>query len=58
MELGTYLHDKRIIVENSLKDVFSSFKNTPGILRDAMEYMLFSNGKRIRPRLAIGACES
>lgn len=58
MELGTYLHDKRIIVENSLKDVFSSFKNTPGILRDAMEYMLFSNGKRIRPILAIAACEA
>ncbi len=58
MELGTYLHDKRIIVENSLKDIFSSFKNTPGILRDAMEYMLFSNGKRIRPILAIAACEA
>ncbi|MCX5808684.1 MAG: polyprenyl synthetase family protein [Proteobacteria bacterium] len=58
MELGAYLHDKRIIVENTLKDVFASFKTTPGMLRDAMEYMLFSNGKRIRPILAIAACEA
>ena len=58
MELGTYLHDKRIVVENTLKDIFASFKTTPGTLRDAMEYMLFSNGKRIRPILAIAACEA
>ena len=58
MELGAYLHDKRIIVENTLKDVFASLKTTPGMLRDAMEYMLFSNGKRIRPILAIAACEA
>ncbi len=58
MELGTYLHDKRIIVENTLKDVFASFKTTPGMLRDAMEYMLFSNGKRIRPILAVATCEA
>jgi geranylgeranyl diphosphate synthase type II len=58
MELGAYLHDKRIIVENTLKDIFASFKTTPGMLRDAMEYMLFSNGKRIRPVLAVAACEA
>ena len=58
MELGAYLHDKRIIVENTLKDIFASLKTTPGMLRDAMEYMLFSNGKRIRPILAVAACEA
>jgi geranylgeranyl diphosphate synthase type II len=58
MELGAYLHDKRIIVESTLKDIFASFKTTPGMLRDAMEYMLFSNGKRIRPVLAVAACEA
>ncbi|RPJ58336.1 MAG: polyprenyl synthetase family protein, partial [Dehalococcoidia bacterium] len=57
-ELGVYLHDKRIIVENALKDIFVSFKATPGVLRDAMEYTLFSNGKRIRPILAIATCEA
>lgn len=58
MELGAYLHDKRIIIENTLKDIFASFKTTPGTLRDAMEYMLFSNGKRIRPILAVATCEA
>lgn len=58
MDLSTYLHEKRIIIENALKDIFVSFVATPGVLRDAMEYMVFSNGKRIRPILAIAACEA
>ncbi|MBP8625999.1 MAG: polyprenyl synthetase family protein [Syntrophorhabdales bacterium] len=57
MELLGFLHEKRIVIENVLKDIFVSFSSTPGVLRDAMEYMLFSNGKRIRPILAIAACE-
>ncbi len=58
MELSAYLHEKRIIIENALKDIFVSFVSTPGVLRDAMEYMVFSNGKRIRPILAIATCEA
>lgn len=58
MDLGTFLHDKRIIVDNVLKDIFASLQTTPGRLRDAMEYSLFSNGKRIRPILAIATCEA
>ena len=58
MDLGTFLHDKRIIVDNALKDIFASFQTTPGALRDAMEYALFSNGKRIRPILALATCEA
>lgn len=58
MDLSTYLHDKKIIVENTLKDICTSFISTPGVLRDAMEYMLFSNGKKIRPVLAIATCEA
>ncbi|HOJ71306.1 MAG TPA: polyprenyl synthetase family protein [Syntrophorhabdaceae bacterium] len=58
MDLLSFLHEKRIIVENALRDIFVSFGSTPGVLRDAMEYMLFSNGKRIRPILAIAACEA
>ncbi len=58
MDLATYLHDKKIVVENTLKDICTSFTTTPGILRNAMEYMLFSNGKKIRPILAIAACEA
>jgi geranylgeranyl diphosphate synthase type II len=58
VDLASYLHDKKIIVENMLRDICTSFVSTPGILRNAMEYMLFSNGKKIRPILAIAACEA
>ncbi len=58
VDLSTYLHDKKIIVENTLKDICTSFISTPGVFRDAMEYMLFSNGKKIRPVLAIATCEA
>lgn len=58
MELSAYMHEKRIIIENTLKDIFVSFVSTPGVLRDAMEYMVFSNGKRIRPILTIAAYEA
>ncbi len=58
MDLATYLREKQIVVEESLKDIFSSLKTSPSVLRDAMGYMLFSHGKRIRPILAIAACEA
>ncbi len=58
MDLSTYLHDKKIVVENTLKDICASFISPPGVLRDSMEYMLFSNGKKIRPVLAIATCEA
>jgi geranylgeranyl diphosphate synthase, type II len=58
VDLGSYLHEKKIVVEETLKDIFSSFHKTPGVLRDAMEYTVFSNGKRIRPVLAIAVCEA
>lgn len=58
MNLNTYLHEKKIVVENALKDIALSFHSAPAQLRDAMEYMLFSNGKRIRPILAITTCEA
>ncbi|HEY3278537.1 MAG TPA: farnesyl diphosphate synthase [Syntrophorhabdaceae bacterium] len=57
-DLASYLREKQIIVENSLKDLFSSLKTPPSVLRDSMGYMLFSHGKRIRPILAIAACEA
>jgi geranylgeranyl diphosphate synthase, type II len=58
VDLGTFFHDKRIIVDNALKDIFASFQTMPGTLRDAMEYALFSNGKRIRPILTLATCEA
>lgn len=58
MDLNKYLLDKKIVVEKALKDIALSFHDSPAPLRNAMEYMLFSNGKRIRPILAITACEA
>jgi geranylgeranyl diphosphate synthase, type II len=58
VNLNNYLHEKKIVVENALKDIALSFHSAPAQLRDAMEYMLFSNGKRIRPILAITTCEA
>lgn len=58
MNLSSYLHEKKIVVENTLREIASSFQGAPTVLRDAMGYMLFSNGKRIRPILAIAACEA
>ncbi len=58
MELAAYLREKQIFVEDGLKEIFSSLKTSPSQLRDAMGYMLFSHGKRIRPILALAVCES
>lgn len=58
MDLVSYFREKQIIVEENLKEIFLSLKTSPAVLREAMEYMLFSHGKRIRPILAIAACES
>jgi len=57
VDLNKYLHDKKILIENTLKDIALSFHDCPASLRDAMEYTLFSDGKRIRPILAITTCE-
>jgi geranylgeranyl diphosphate synthase, type II len=57
-DLSAYLREKQIVVEDSLKEIFSSLKTSPSVLRDAMGYMLFSHGKRIRPILSIAVCEA
>ena len=58
MDLATYLAEKRVLAGDRLRAIFSALPASSGILRDAMEYSLFSDGKRIRPALAIAACEA
>lgn len=58
MDLQNFLAAKKVIVENYLRTVFSSLSGRSGILKEAMEYSVFSNGKRVRPALAIAACEA
>jgi len=58
VDLTAYLTEKRTIIDNAMREIFDSFHTVPGVLRDAMEYMVFASGKRIRPILAIAACEA
>lgn len=58
MDLKAYLQDKRLIVEQALKDVML---RPEGLLAEhikAMSYSLFAGGKRVRPILCIAAAES
>ena len=58
MNLTSFLAENRVLVEDKLRTLFSTFPGLSSALRDAMEYSLFSEGKRIRPGLAIAACEA
>jgi geranylgeranyl diphosphate synthase type II len=58
VDVLSFLAETRVLVENKLRAFFSTFPGLSSVLRDAMEYSLFSEGKRIRPGLAIAACEA
>jgi geranylgeranyl diphosphate synthase type II len=58
VDLRTFLNEKRIVVEDFLRLIFASFTTSPEVLKDAMEHSLFSEGKRIRPILALAVCET
>ena len=46
-------------IETALRMLFDGYaKGSPSILREAMEYSLFSGGKRLRPMLCGLACEA
>ncbi len=58
MNLDAYFKEKGRIVDDALRQACRPFDAAPPVLRKAMEYSLFSPGKRIRPILAITACEA
>ena len=58
MDVKAYLQEKRMIVDEALKDTFqNSEEDTAGIIA-AMEYSLFAGGKRVRPILCMAAAEA
>lgn len=57
MDLQAFLDEKRILVQDSLRNILASI-SVSGTLREAMEYSLLGGGKRLRPILAIAACEA
>lgn len=57
-DLNGYLELKRARVEKALADHLSAYTDAPETLREAMAYSLLAGGKRLRPILAIAACEA
>lgn len=57
-ELDQTIHEDCQIVEDSLKKYLGQNFDTPNMLLTAINYSLFSSGKRIRPTLAIEAAKS
>jgi geranylgeranyl diphosphate synthase type II len=57
VDLQAFLDEKRILVQNSLRDIMASI-SLSAALREAMEYSLLGGGKRLRPILAIAACQA
>jgi geranylgeranyl diphosphate synthase, type II len=58
VDTRSFLNEKRLVVEDFLHSVFATFTTSPDVLKDAMEHSLFSEGKRIRPILALAACDA
>jgi geranylgeranyl diphosphate synthase, type II len=58
VDLNSFLAEKRSLVEESLRAICSALPASSRTLKEAMEYSLFSDGKRIRPGLAIATCEA
>ena len=46
------------LIEGGLADALKAVDEAPAILHDAMQYCIFSDGKRFRPLLCLAACEA
>lgn len=52
-----YLTAKACKTEDALEAYIAAWTQAPGTLLEAVRYSLFAGGKRLRPGLALGACE-
>lgn len=57
-DLDRYLNERRALVERALADHLTRSSEAPKTLSDAMAYSLLAGGKRLRPILALAACEA
>jgi geranylgeranyl diphosphate synthase type II len=57
-DLEGYLSARRALVDRALGERLGSLGRAPKTLADAMGYSLLSGGKRLRPILALAACEA
>lgn len=58
MNIETYLQSRKLEVDQALENYFSGRTDWPPRLKEAIVYSLKAGGKRIRPILAIAACEA
>lgn len=58
LDLKSYLDEKRKLVEETLEKLLPSEKDWPSRLHESMLYSIRAGGKRLRPILAIAACEA
>ncbi len=58
VSLDTYLQERKSQVDQALRDALPGPDASPDLLRHAVEYSVMAGGKRIRPILALAACEA
>jgi geranylgeranyl diphosphate synthase type II len=58
MNLGAYLDRKRADVDAALETILPPREGPAARLAETMRYAVFSGGKRLRPVLALAACEA
>jgi geranylgeranyl diphosphate synthase type II len=56
--LDTYVAERRGQVEQALREALPAPDGAPTLLRQAVEYSVMGGGKRIRPILALAACDA
>jgi geranylgeranyl diphosphate synthase type II len=56
LELSTYISAKRKLIEDYLEHLLKNNTEIP-VISEAMRYSVFAGGKRLRPVLALMACE-
>ncbi|KUO50547.1 MAG: hypothetical protein APF76_07825 [Desulfitibacter sp. BRH_c19] len=57
-DLKTYLHKQQELVNQNLQKFLPLKGDYPKEIIEAMRYSIFAGGKRLRPILTIGACET
>jgi geranylgeranyl diphosphate synthase type II len=57
-DLDRYLDERRAVVEAALALSLEEMEGAPARLLEAMRYSLLAGGKRLRPILALAACEA
>ncbi len=56
--LKEYLGEKRKLIDNWFESVLPNSSVYPKEIHEAMNYMVFSGGKRVRPVLVLACCEA